>query len=108
MTQESKWIRTLLSLDHKNLFLPYCPLVGRSGPISLDPVLMYGPLTAVDGARGLFVSICTVSKKSCALFPCAHQRLNNEVTHFRQGDVLPFGFHWEPETESKAEPHKHR
>ncbi len=38
--------------------------------MSLDPVFMYGPLTAVEGARGLFVSICTVTKKSRALFPC--------------------------------------
>ena len=98
----------MLNLDQEDLYLPQRPLVGRSGPISLDPVFMYGPLTAVDAARGLSVSICMVIKKSPGFFPCIDQRLNDEVRHFRQWDVLPFDFRVEPETRRKAEPHKHR
>ena len=35
--------------------------------MSLDPVFMYGPLTPVDAAKGLFGSICNRKKDQTVL-----------------------------------------
>ena len=74
--------------------------------MSLDPVFMYGPLTPVDGAKGLFGSICNQNRDQTVLHA---YNLEAGYDLSRSGDEpLPVVLHWDREIESMEGLHRHQ